>query len=67
MCVLGGVNMCMCVRNVALLIQHATRMRHILTSVVAPLFPPYVSTLYHKRSDFQKNVTEYKMCILMFS
>ena len=36
---------CVCVRvHVALLIQHATRMRHIVTSYVAPLAPPYFST-----------------------
>jgi hypothetical protein len=37
---------------VALLIQHATRMRHIVTSV-APRFPLNFSTS-HKRCDFQK-------------
>jgi hypothetical protein len=37
--------------HVALLIQHATRMRHIVTSFVAPLAPPYFSTLSHKWCD----------------
>jgi hypothetical protein len=40
-----------CVR-VNLLIQRATRMRHIRTSV-APQAPPNFSTLFHKRSDFR--------------
>ena len=48
--------------HVTLLIQHATRLRHIVTSFVAPLSPPYFSTLSHKRCDFRKNVTEHKMC-----
>ena len=41
---------------VALLIQHATRMCHIVTSFVAPLAPPYFSTLSHKRHDFRKKI-----------
>jgi hypothetical protein len=40
--------------HVALLIQHATRMRHIVTSYVAPQAPLYFSTLSHKRHDFLK-------------
>ena len=42
-----------CVR-VVLLIQYAIRMRHIITSFVTPLAPPYISTLSHKRHDFRK-------------
>ena len=57
---------CACV-HVALLIQHAIRMRHIVTSFVASLTPPHFSTLSHKRYDFRKNVTEHKMCVLIFS
>ena len=38
---------------IALIIQHATRMRHIVTSFVAPQSPPYFSTLFHKRCDFR--------------
>ena len=58
---------CGCTR-VALLIQHATHMRHIVTSFVAPLAPSHFSTLSHKRHDFpKKKVTEYKMCVLIFS
>jgi hypothetical protein len=51
---------------VALLIQHATHMRHIVTSFVAPLAPPCFSTLSHKRRDFRKKVIEHKMCVLIF-
>ena len=54
-----------CVR-VALLVQHATRTRHIVTSFVAPLAPPQFSTLSHKGDDCRKNVTEHKMCVLIF-
>ena len=52
--------------RVALLIHHATRMRHIVTSFVAPLALPYFSTLSHKRHDFRKNNIEHKMCVLIF-
>jgi hypothetical protein len=38
---------CACM-HVALLIQHATRVRHIVTSFVALLAPPSFSTLPHK-------------------
>jgi hypothetical protein len=38
--------------NLALLIQHATRMRHIVTSFMAPRSSLYFSTLSHKRCDF---------------
>jgi hypothetical protein len=53
--------------HVALLIQHATRMRHIVVSFVAPLAPPYFSTLSHKRRDYRKKVKVHKMCVLIFS
>ena len=55
----------MCVR-VALLVQHATRMRHIVTSFVVPLAPPHFFALCHKRHEFRKKVTG-QMCILIFS
>jgi hypothetical protein len=54
-----------CVR-LALLIQHSTRMRHIVTSFVAPLAPPYSSTLSNKRHDFRKKVTEPKLRVSIF-
>jgi hypothetical protein len=53
--------------RVALLVQHATRMRRIVT-FVTHLAPSYVSTLSHKEQDFRKKkVTERKMCVLIFS
>ena len=53
--------------NLALLIQHATHMRHAETSFVAPRSPPHFSTLSHKRCDCRKKVIEHKMCVLIFS
>jgi hypothetical protein len=53
--------------RVALLIQHAARMRHVETSFVAPLATPYFSTLSHKWHDFLKNFVEHKMRALIFS
>jgi hypothetical protein len=52
--------------SVAVVIQHAMRMRHILCYVACPAVQ-YFSTLSHKRHDFPKTVTEYKMCVLIFS
>ena len=40
--------------------------RAVILSSAASLAPPYFSTLFHKRHDFRKNFTEYKMCILIF-
>jgi hypothetical protein len=57
---------CACV-HVALHIQHATRMRHIVTSSMAPQAPPHFSTLSHERRDFREKVTERKMYILIFT
>ena len=55
---------------VALVIQHATRMHHVvLSSLACPnlhFFPP----TSHKRKDFskkKKKVTEHKMCVLILS
>jgi 1,4-dihydroxy-2-naphthoate octaprenyltransferase len=52
------VCVCLCV---ALGIQHAMRISHILLSSVA--CPPlqYFSKLSHKRQDFRRKVTENKM------
>jgi predicted transcriptional regulator len=67
-CEYPGAWACICVFvRVALLIQHATRMRHIVTSFAVPLAPPYFFTLSHKSHDFRKNFTEYKMCVLILS
>ena len=48
--------------SVALVIQHVMRVRRIILSFVACPAAPYFSTLFHKRHDFRKNVTEHKMC-----
>jgi hypothetical protein len=53
--------------HIALLIQHRTRILHSLRTFVAPRSPPHFSTLSHKRRDFLKNVTQHKMCVLIFS
>ena len=51
--------------RVALLIQHAKRMHHI---VICGLSGPTIfSALSHKRDDLRKKVTEHKMCVLIFS
>jgi hypothetical protein len=52
---------------VALVIQHVKRMCRIILSTVACLAVTYFSTLSHKRNDFRKNITEDKMCVLIFS
>jgi hypothetical protein len=62
------VCMCKCACayvHVASLFQHATRMRHIVTSLVAHQSPLSFSTLSHKRYDFRKKVIEHKMCVLI--
>ena len=52
---------------IALLIQQATRMRHIVTSFVAHRSPLHFSTLSQNRCDFRVKVIEYKMCVFIFS
>jgi hypothetical protein len=65
-CVVGWA--CASVRErVSLLIQHSTRMHHTVLSFVASLVQPQFLTLSHKRHDFRKNVSEHKMCVLIFS
>ena len=49
-----------------LVTQHAKRTLRILLSPVAYSVLSYFSTLSHKRYDFQKNVPEHKMCVLIF-
>jgi len=52
---------------VALLIQHAQRLLHIILLFVACLAVPYFSKLSHKLYSFGENVTEHKTCVLIFS
>ena len=52
--------------SVALVIQHAMRMRHIISSSVACPSVQYFSTLPHKRHNLRDKVTEHKMCVLVF-
>jgi hypothetical protein len=56
------------VMRVALLIQLATRMRHIVTSFVAPL-DPHIFGHYIVNGPFLggKKDTERKICVLIFS
>ena len=66
----GGVawiSVAACARaRIALLIQHATRLRNVLLLFVASLAPQRFSTVCHKRHDFGKEVIEHKMCVLNF-
>jgi hypothetical protein len=52
--------------SVALVIQHAKRMRRFTFAAVCPAIP-YFATLTRKRHDFHSKVNEHKMFILVFS
>jgi hypothetical protein len=52
---------------VALVIHHGKRMRRITLSSVTCLALPHFSTLPHIGHDFREIVTEYKVCVLIFS
>ena len=53
--------------SVSLVMQHAKRMRRIILSSAARPALPYFSTLSPKRHDLPKKVTEYKLCVVIFS
>jgi hypothetical protein len=52
---------------IALVIQHAMRMRRIILPVASVVLP-YFTAVCHKRHDFRrkKNIIEHKMCFLIF-
>ena len=50
---------------VALVIQHAMRMRHIVICGLSGC--TVFSVLSHTRHDFQRKIPEHKMCVLIFS
>jgi fluoride ion exporter CrcB/FEX len=53
--------------SVAIVIQHAKRMRRIiLSSMACPALQTF-STLSHERRDFREKVSVYKMCVLIFT
>jgi hypothetical protein len=53
--------------SVALLIQHAKRMRRDILSHLWPVTLQNISTLPHKRKDFKKRVTKHKMGVFILS
>ena len=58
-CVCVFVCVCVCV-CVVLAIQHAKRMRRIISSCVASLAVSYFSALSHKRPDFRRKLLNIK-------
>ena len=53
MCVPERVGLSCAYVHIALLIQHATRMGHTVTSFVSPRSPAHISALSHKGCDFR--------------
>ena len=51
----------------AIVIQLSSTQCAYYSRSAASLAPPYFSTLLHTRHEVQKNVTEYKICVLTFS
>jgi hypothetical protein len=63
----GARGLGLCMRTcVALLIQYATLMHHIVFVSVASLAPPHFCTLSHKRHDFRKKMLLNIKCVLIF-
>jgi hypothetical protein len=52
--------------RVALFIQHATRIRDIVTSFVVPPIPPHFATLSRKRHDFRRKGIAHTICVFIF-
>ena len=52
---------------VALIVQDAKRMHHIILPSVAYLAAPYFFTLSHIPERLKKKVIEHKMCVFVFS
>jgi hypothetical protein len=53
--------------SVALIVQHAERMRRNVLSSVACLVMSYFSTLSHKGHDLMEKVIDHKIRVLIFS
>jgi hypothetical protein len=53
--------------SVVLAVQHAKRVLFIIFSFAACSAIPYFFKLSHKRYDFRENISEHKICALMFS
>jgi hypothetical protein len=63
-CVLHIRSVCV---SVALVIQHAVRMRRFILSYVACLALPHSSILSFRRHHLRKKVMDHKICALIFS
>ena len=64
----GCVGVCMRLRTCSLVYPACNAYAPYCEVIcVAPLAPPYFSTLSHKRRDFREIVTEHKMCVLFLS
>jgi len=53
--------------SVALFILHSKLMPNIILSSVDCPAVPYFSTLSQERHDFRRKVSDYKICVLVFS